>query len=400
MAFVDSGRGGSYDSLRINTLIGIEGQTFSDVVAKELILGESLLTPGLQTAVTIQSFVYGSQPKVWGNYKNSNVSITMSQSGSGYNMDVEQKIYRIDNRELDFTIGQTESLTLHACDQSLLDDAQSLVSKSWKCAMPSDIVKNVLQSCANVEDVSNVDSAGPARDYIAENIHPFQVVAQQANVALYNGNDPSFLHYMTYENLGTHYFRALGKLIDQSPFLVFSASQGTSLDFATGGAAISFSFPCDFDYLSDLLNGIDVNGSPMNTLSTINPFNQAGSLFGGNIGECGIGKGNHKTAITNSGSSHQQNGCDMGVEQYLLLRQARMGLLEKDKIALRLTVPWNPLLHVGQVIGFVWEGKGSSEGVPLYGQGSYLIVALKHNIQLGGYGTTTLDCITGNSEIS
>ena len=45
--------GGSYDKLRIDTLVGIEGQTFSDVVVKELILGESLLTPGLQTAVTL-----------------------------------------------------------------------------------------------------------------------------------------------------------------------------------------------------------------------------------------------------------------------------------------------------------------------------------------------------------
>ena len=323
------------------------------------------------------------------------MTISMNQPEAGYTMQVSQQLYRIDNRQLDINVGQTETLTLHACDQSLLNDAQSLVSKSWKCTMPSDIVKNVLQSCADVQNAV-VDSAGPARDYIAENIHPFQVVAQQANVALYEGNDPSFLHYMTYENLGTHYFRALGKLIKQAPYLTFSSSQGVSLDFANGGAAISFSFPCDFDYLSDLLNGIDVGGMPMNTLSTINPFNQAGSLFGGNIGACGIGKGNHKTAITNSGSSHQQNGCDMGVEQYLLLRQARMGLLEKDKIALRMTVPWNPNLHVGQVIGFHWGGKSDSGGASIYGSGSYLIVALKHNIQLGGYGTTTVDCITGN----
>ena len=387
--------GGSYDKLRIDTLVGIEGQTFSDVVVKELMLGESLLTPGLQTAVTLQSFVYSSQPKIWGDYKNKPMTITMNQPDAGYSMEVSQQLYRIDNRELDFTIGQTETLTLLACDQSLLNDAQSLVSKSWKCTMPSDIVNYVLQSCAGAQNAV-VDNAGPARDYIAENIHPFQVVAQQANVALYEGNDPSFLHYMTYEDLGTHYFRALGKLIKQSPTLVFSASQGTSLDFATGGAAISFSFPCDFDYLSDLLNGIDVSGNPMNTLSTINPFNQAGSLYGGSIGGCGIGKGNHKTAITNSGSAHQQNGCEMSVEQYLLLRQARMGLLEKDKIALRLTVPWNPNLHVGQMIGFHWGGKSNSDGASIYGSGSYLIVALKHNIQLGGYGTTTVDCITGN----
>jgi len=385
---------GSYDNLRIDTQVGISGQTFSDIVVKELMLGESLLTPGLQTAVTIQSFVYSPQPKLWGSYKNKQMDIQMTQP-SGYNMQVSQQLYRIDNRELDINVGQTETLTLHACDQSLLNDAQSLVSKSWKCTMPSDIVNYVLQSCAGVNNAV-IDNAGPARDYIAENIHPFQVVQQQANVALYEGNDPSFLHYMTYEDQGTHYFRALGKLIKQQPIFTFFVSQGAGLDIDNPYAVISFSFPCDFDYLSDLLNGIDVGGNPINTLSTINPFNQAGSLYGGSIGGCGIGKGNHKTAITNSGSAHQQNGCEMSVEQYLLLRQARMGLLEKDKIALRLTIPWNPTLHVGNMIAFSWSGKSVAGGSPIYGSGNYLIVALKHNIQLGGYGTTTLDCITGN----
>ena len=87
----------------------------------------------------------------------------------------------------------------------------------------------------------------------------------------------------------------------------------------------------------------------------------------------------------------------MGVEQYLLLRQARMGLLEKDKITFRITIPWDPNRHVGQIIDFKWTGKGKNKSTPMYGSGSYIVVALKHNIQLGGYATTTLDCITGNS---
>jgi len=383
--------GGSYDNLRVDTQIAIGSEIFTEITVKEVVLGESLLTPGLQTAVTLQSFVYADQPKIWGSYKNQPLVITMNQPATKYSMFVNQQLYRIDNRELDINVGQTETLTLHACDQSLLNDAQSLVSKSWKCTMPSEVVNYVLQSCAGVRNAV-IDNAGPARDYIAENIHPFQVVAQQANVALYEGNDPSFLHYMTYENFGTHYFRALKKLEGGSPVVTYASSEGADVDLADGGAAINFSFPCDFDYLSDLLNGLEGG----NSVSTINPFNQGGSLFGGSIGGCGIGKGNHKTAITNSGSSEQQNSCNMGVEQYLLLRQARMGLLEKDKIAFRITVPWNPRLHVGQIIGFTWPGKGRNAGVPMYGSGSYLVVALKHNIQLGGYATTTLDCITGN----
>ena len=390
----NSAPGGSYDNMQVVTKVSVEGQTFSDITIKEVILGESLLTPGLQTAVTIQSFVYSDQPKQWGSYKNKPLTIAMNQAATSYSMQVVQQLYRIDNREMDINVGQTETLTLHACDQSLLNDAKSLISKSWKCTMPSEVVGYALSSCAGVRNAI-VDNAGPARDYIAENIHPFQVVAQQANVALYNGDDPSFLHYMTYENLGTHYFRALARLESGPTVASFVSAEGGTSDLTRGVAAISFSFPCDFDYLSDLLNGLEGG----NTLSTINPMTQEGSLFGGSTGGCGIGKGNHKTSMTNSGTSGQQNSCDMGVEQYLLLRQARMGLLEKDKIAFRITVPWDPNLHVGQIIGFTWLNKpnrnGSNSASPLYGSGDYLIVALKHNIQFGGYATTTLDCITG-----
>lgn len=396
--------GGDYDLLRVDARIGISGQTFNDITVKEVILGESLLTPGLQTAITLQSWVYSDPQKLWGDYKSKYLTINMND-GTGISsrqMYVNQQIYRIDNRELDINVGQTETLTLHACDPTLLNDAQALISKSWKCTMPSEVVNYALKSCAGAQNVK-VSDAGPAKDYVAENIHPFQVISQQSNVALYNGNDPSFLHYMTYEGMspqtpqGTHYFKSLGEMISGVGLTegsIFSTSE-TNGDLYNLTKVISFSFPCVFDYLSDLLNGIGIG----NSLSTINPFNQAGSLFGGAIGGaiggCGIGQGNHKTAITNSGSAQQQNSCEMGVEQYLLLRQARMGLLEKDKIALRLTIPWNSNLHVGQMIGFTWIGKsGENVGVPIYGSGNYLIVALKHNIQLGGFATTTLDCIT------
>ena len=177
----------SYDSLRVDTIIGIGNETFSDIVAKEVILGESLLTPGLQTAVTINSWVYGNPIKVWSSYKNQPLTLSMVRPATGDNMEVSQKVYRIDNRELDINTGQTETLTLHACDQSLLNDAKNLVSKSWKCTQAADVVKYVLQSCAGVTGNIDIDQDDKGRDYIAENIHPFQVVAQQANMALKDG---------------------------------------------------------------------------------------------------------------------------------------------------------------------------------------------------------------------
>ena len=385
---------GTYDGKLVGSLVSIGGQTFTDITVKEVILGESLLTPGLQTAITLQSFIYSNPAKDFGQYKNKNLTIQMATNDGSRQMSINQKVYRIDNRKFEpSNVGSTEEFTVHACDQSLLNDAKTVVSKSWKCARPSDIVDYVLQSCAGVGNPV-VDSAEPARDYIADNIHPFQVVAQQCNVALDQG-DPSFLHYMTYENGGTHYFRSLKRLIQNgvtaSPDKTFYHSEGNT-DLINPNRAIAFSFPCDFDLLSDLLNGVDENGMNINSVTAWNPVNMAASLFGqGSVGGCGVGGGNHKSAVTNKGTSQQQSGCDIDVEQWLLLRQARMGLLEKDKTALRITVLWNPNIHVGDTIGLVWTNKYTNQ--PVYGSGNYLVAAMTHNIQFGGFATTTMDCI-------
>jgi hypothetical protein len=380
---------GSYEGRLVDAVIQIGGVMFSEITVKEVILGESLTTPGLQTAVTLQSFIYSKVSKNLDQYKDQPITINMQTKDGRNTMFVNQQVYRIDNRHFDpINIGQTEEFTVHACDQSLLNDAQSLVSKSWKCTTPDQIVNYVLSSCAGVRNPV-IDKASPARDYMADNVHPFQVVAQQCNVAL-DGQDPSFLHYMTYENGGTHYFRSLKYLKNQGPVKTFYHSEGNA-DLADPSRAIMFSFPCDFDYLSDLLNGVDKNGNPINTVTAWNPVSFNVNLHGGSVGGCGIGSGNHKTAITNKGTAQQQDGCEINVEEWLLLRQARMGLLEKDKTALRITVPWNPDLHVGNVIGLSWTNKYNNQ--PVYGAGNYVVASLTHNIQLGGFATTTMDCI-------
>ncbi len=159
--------------------------------------------------------------------------------------------------------------------------------------------------------------------------------------------------------------------------------------------AIHFMFPCDFDLLSDYLNGVGPNGQNLNAGSFMNIMdNVAGFLTGGGSGRmqgC-MNNANFKQSITNKGSAQQQNGCATDVEQHLLKRQARMGLLEKDKVALRMIVPWNPYIHAGDVVALKWLDKGNSQ--ELYGSGEYLVASMTHRVQMGGYSTTTLDCVS------
>ena len=388
---------------KVNATVSLGGMIFDDITIKEINLSENLLTPGLQTSVTLQSFIHSrATVKNFDIMKNKTVAINLWNK-AGRRASVTQTIYRLDNRSTTvMNLSPTEEFTVHACDQTLLEDAKTLVSKSWRCKSPSDIVRYVLGTCCNAGGMQ-INGSSPNRDYIAECIHPFQVVAQQANVAL-DGDDPSFLHYMTYNmggGQGVHHFKSLKSLTRGGIVKTYYAYEsgvlggqdynsniGDGVDFA-----IAYSFPCDFDLLSDILNGVDESGQEINSL---NVFNESSGLFkqlgGGNLNSGCIKSGNLKISRTNKGTADQHNACETDVEKYLLRRQARMSLLEKDKVALRIVGPWDPNLHVGMVINFDWTNK-YTKGL-LYGSGSYLVSGLNHNIQLGGFATTAIDCVS------
>lgn len=401
------------DQYEVKFAVVIDGakiENTRDISIREITLSESLLTPGLQTSVLFDSFLHVSAddkgdalpPKNFDDYKNRIIKIGIERPLLTYfnmlsTLMVEQRVYRLDKRQL--VNNNIERFRLHACDDTLLNDARSLVSKAWKCTSPSDIVAEVLQSCTGAKRVE-VETSGPNRDYIAENIHPFQVVTHQANAALASGDDPSFVHYMTYEDLGTHYFRSILNLSKKAPVynnpFVFSET-GALSGYGNPYSILQYSFPCDFDLLSDILNGIDVDGTNINSLITTNYNSSTNSLLGNQAMGCGIGGGVSKVAITNYNTEKAQDQCRFDVEKYLLKRQARMALLEQDKIALKLTVPWNPELNVGKLIKIDLYRKGLNSTDPavtrLYGTGTYLIVNLVHTVKNGGFSTTTMDCV-------
>ena len=156
---------------------------------------------------------------------------------------------------------------------------------------------------------------------------------------------------------------------------------------------MTYEFPCDFDLVSDVLNGLGPNGQNINTAFTTNILKSMFNMFGSKTVGCGIGSGNPKLLPTNNGSASQQNTCPDNAKLYLNKRQARMALLEQDKIAFRCTIPFNPALNAGKVINVFLKNR-TNPTVPNYGSGSYLITAMKHNIKYGGFATTQLDCVS------
>lgn len=365
---------------------------------REIVMMESLLTPGIQTSISADSFLH-NPIKDYNDFKNKTVKIKIVKPNLAYydmntTMDVEATIYRLQNR---YRINNgNETLTFQACHYTLLEDARRLISRPHKCTTPSAIVRDVLQSCIGASNI-DVEDSQPVRDYAAQNIHPFKVIADQADVALANGTDPSFIHFMTYRNKGTHHFRSLYNLTRQDPVMKFTYSEtSNNLDYDSAYknpySALTYTFPCDFDLLSDLLNGIDVNGSFIGTSIIQNVRNTLSSAFNFTPGACALGT-TLKLAMTNTNTDKDQLACGTQTENYLLVRQARMNLLAQDKIALRFTVPWNPNVHAGDVVEFNILGREIENSV-LYGSGKYLIHSMTHTVKLGGYSTTTMDCVS------
>ena len=385
----------------VSATVNLGGWIPPDTTVKEVIIGESLLNPSAHVAVTLQSVIYTEEPKDWSQLKCKELSLDISDANDTNlrTMKVRQEIYRLDNRHFAVVnTGQVEELTIHAIDSSILKDAETIWDKSWKCSTPSVVVREALQKIG--ASTTFVENSGPARPYVAESIHPLQVIQQQANVAL-DGDDPSFLHYMTINDAtgqNQHHFTPLSRLAKTSmAYDVYAADTGISGGksfsdsiFRNYNVAVTFSFPCDFDTLTDILNGIDCNGVNLNQTRTINFSNGVGDAVGA-LGQA-VGIANKFFSMTNLGTSQQQQTCDTAVEKYLHKRQARMALLDKDKIALRLTVPWSPWLHVGNKIHFHWNDRFEPSR-ELYGSGQYIIAHLTHNIQFGGYAVTNLDCI-------
>lgn len=384
------------------TSFGVSEYNLRELSVREINLLESIKTPGLMTSVMCDSYLH-DPVKDFDEFKNANLKIKITRpilERYGFNpvLEIDNVIYRLQNRKL--INNNNENMTFQGLHNTQLEDASKLMSFSRKCVTPSSIVSEVLQGCLG-SSRNDVESSQPARDYIAENIHPFQVIAQQADVSIDPQSEPSFVHFMSYENKGTHHFRSLYSLtqVDPPKKYTFSFSEtGNSLSgdvdrgYRNPNTVLTYSFPCDFDLLSDLLNGISTTGAFIGAGIFENPKNKLSSSLNFTPGFCSTGA-TLKTAQTNINTAQDQDSCNIDVENHMLKRQARMGLLEQDKIALRLTIPWNAELHAGKVIRFERTSK-DVKGKLLYGSGNYLIHTLTHIVKAGGYSTTVMDCVS------
>jgi len=376
---------------------------------KEVTLSESLLTPGLQTTIGIESVNnIGGLPiknldklynKTMVVYAKREILKNEPKGNQKYEFLTAQRVYRLSDRKPKNY--QAEQFNLHGCDPSLLEDVKTWVNNTWTCTTPSDITREVFVNCLDVgPDQYDVENSYPTRDFSAENLHPFQVIRKQAEAALAGDRDPSFVHFMTYQNrnyddIPTHNFKSLTAMAKQTPEweFTYSAKASDSTNYSRPSDIMKYNSPCDFDLVSDLMNGYDENGKPTGS-AVFRALDETlaktlGILFGQDSTlPCG---GVPDIIMDQSPLLGINGGCPTINAEALIYRASRMALLDKDKIAMQITIPFNPQMNVGRTIDIIFYDKNNEKN---YGSGRYLITNMLHNLKSGGFGVTVLDCVS------
>lgn len=398
----------------VKILIAVNESLTEELNVNELTITESLLSPTVYASIKIEETLAPQNWRNLDNYYAKPVIIQVSdpkfQNLKFNNTRITSDliatlvIFRLSKRQRKNNYS-TETFELSACSPTLITDAKSWVPDHWVSKTPSEIVENIYTNVFNLaKDNFEIESSNPVIDFAGERLHPFQIITQMAERAITNDglNDPSFLHYMTLrksnlENSLVHNFKSLNSLSNKQPInkdnpFSYSMKNLSNLNYYNPFDIMTFSFPCDFDLLSDIMNGYDEGGNKIFSLTTIDPYDGTGSVF-----RESNSKSSSKytiapfSSITNLKTSYKLDSNPTNVEAFLLKRKARMALLEQDKIALKMTIPFNPLLSVGNII-YVSLKKDSLYPA-LYGSGNYMIVNMTHQIKPKGLSVTNLDCV-------
>lgn len=369
-------------------------------------LKESLLSPSVQMSCQFTDPTH--IVKNYMSYKFNgtmppNITCTLVNPILNKSLNVRLHVYRMDSRSpINYN---TERFTLHSCDLTTFINMKRRMSDYYRDVELSKIVSDALNAAG--ADSTAIGKSKLSRSYMTNNQHPFQVISDISDMATDDVKSP-FLHYMTMENKsgrdstgtggGKHYWKSLKELINQKEMHEFSYNEkGVNEQLTDPNNIMLYEFPCDFDTLLDLSSGIAINEEDYKnhrpSMVSLNPFDSGFYLV--------AGKSHDKTrggfgGILNAGAWSNLNTQDdvpTRTERYLHKRSEMLSCLHRENINLKIVVPFNPEVHVGQNIKVKFEIKRDDELRVDYGSGKYLVAHLTHNIKTGGYGTTTLECI-------
>jgi hypothetical protein len=331
------------------------------------------------------------------------------------------RIYKISSSDL-------QNYIIHFCSDELLLSMQTKISKSYKDYKISDIIKDILKVRLKVPgnkyNERNIEDTKGTYSFIIPNFSPFEAAnwlcmyAQSASP----GNIGSDM--IVYENNEGFNFKSLQSLFKKSAYFTYqyrptnmSEKQHSNSDKQTFNV-LSYEIINSFNTLEGISSGMFAN-----RVLTIDPllrryatvdFNyneyrkKASSLnnnpivnnlqnrFGKTLYE--TPQGCYKLSTTNSKQTDvtfiktkpNSTSKDVSTETFLSQRKSQLALSNYTRI--KFFIPGDPNVSVGTTINFqLMSQEPAAEKKPIdydeYYSGKYLVTAVRHMLQTGGYNT-------------
>ena len=335
------------------------------------------------------------------------------------------RVYKVGKRKLEGNMN-TESYCLYFCSEEMILSEQYKISKSYKNQSIKDNVEDILVSYLDVPDekLNIIESTYGKYDFIVPNIKPFDAINWLSIYARPRPDQPG-ADMLLYENRDGFNFRSLQSLMRQGPYRKYNYNPknvGTSdgplqqeID-KTAHNVTTYEILDSFDSLNGINSGIFAN-----KLISVDPLLRRYKITEFDYGDY-VNKATmlNKFAITNNHKNRKKDGLnqtpeavtklvfsnfnqkevpyvnasksgtanDIFAETYIPYRTAQLALANYTRI--RISVPGDPLLTVGMVIGFdllsINPDVNKKEPDKFY-SGNYLITAVRHMITMYEYKT-------------
>lgn len=335
------------------------------------------------------------------------------------------RVYKVGKRKLEGNMN-TESYCLYFCSEEMILSEQYKISKSYKNQSIKDNIEDILITYLDVPDekLSVIEPTYGKYDFIIPNIKPFDAINWLSVYARPRPDQPGS-DMLLFENRDGFNFRSLQSLMKQGPYRLYNYNPknvGTSngplqqeIDKTTHNITT-------YEILDsyDSLNGIN-SGIFANKLISVDPLLRRYKITEFDYGDY-VGKATmlNKYAITNNHKNRKKDGLnqtpeavtklafsnfnqkevpyvnsstsgtanDIFAETYIPYRTAQLALANYTRV--RISVPGDPLLTVGMVIGFELlsiNPNTNKKSPDKFYSGNYLITAVRHMITMYEYKT-------------
>jgi len=334
------------------------------------------------------------------------------------------RVYKVGKRKLEGNMN-TESYCLYFCSEEMILSEQYKISKSYKHQSVKDDIEDILINYLDVPDekLNIIESTYGTYDFIIPNIKPFDAINWLSTYARPRPDQPGS-DMLLYENRDGFNFRSIQSLMRQGPYRNYNynpknviTSDGPlqqEID-KTAYNVTTYEILDSYDSLGAINSGIFAN-----RLISVDPLLRRYKITDFDYGNY-ITKATmlNKYAITNNHKNRKNDGLNQtpeavtklvfsnfnqdqvpyvktngGVahnifaETYVPYRTAQLALANYHRV--RISVPGDPLLTVGMVIGFellsinpVVDKKQPDK----FYSGNYLITAVRHMITMYEYKT-------------